>query len=125
MQEGEPPPEGAVGGEGDHSEGVAGAELENSSDDLCQSSVGEGQGDYDRNGLAGEEAGVDGAEDDGREAEGSQTERGWVRGFHRCDFRWHSVSILGDGLAFCDPILLTSGETERKNFREFDEWQSW
>ncbi len=42
LEEGEPPPEESVGGEGDHSEGIAGAELEDACDDLGDSAVGEG-----------------------------------------------------------------------------------
>ena len=53
LQEGEPPPEEAVGGEGDHAEGVAGFELEDAGDELGDSAVGEGQGHDDGDGPGG------------------------------------------------------------------------
>ena len=83
LQEGEPPPEEAVGGEGDHAEGVAGFELEDTGDELGDSTVGEGERDDDWDGFWGKPAGVDTAEDDGGEAEASESERSGVGDFGR------------------------------------------
>ena len=46
LQEGKPLPEKAVGGEGNHAEGVARAELEDAGDDLGDASVGESEGNH-------------------------------------------------------------------------------
>ena len=48
---------------------VAGFELEYASDDLSDSTIGEGERDYDWDCLRGEPSGVDTAEDDGGKAE--------------------------------------------------------
>ena len=74
MQESEPPPEEAVGGEGDHAEGVAVFELEYAGDELGDASVGEGERDDDGDGFVREEAGVDRREDAGGEAEAGEAE---------------------------------------------------
>jgi hypothetical protein len=81
LQEGEPPPEEAVGGEGDHAEGVAGFEFEDAGDELGDSAVGEGEGDDGGDGLVGEDAGVDQAKEDGGEAEAGEAEGAGVGEF--------------------------------------------
>lgn len=58
VEEGVPPPEGAVGGEGDQAEGVAGLEFEEAGDELGEATVGEGERDDDGGGVCRQEAGV-------------------------------------------------------------------
>ena len=78
LQEGKPPPEEAIGGESDHAEGVAGAELEDAGDDLGDAAIGESQWDDDGDRFVRQEACVDGAEDDSCEAEAGESEWGGI-----------------------------------------------
>ena len=61
LQQSEPPPEEAVGGEGDHAEGVAGFELEDAGDKLGYATIGKGQRHDSGDGFVRQKAGVDGA----------------------------------------------------------------
>ena len=98
LQEREPPPEHGVGGEGEHAEGVADFELEDAGDELGDAAIGEGEGHDDGDGLVGQDAGVDCAEDHGGKAESGEAERAgigksredrdWRRGL-RVDGVWH------------------------------------
>src|SRR5436305_1312207 len=51
LQQGEPPPKHAVGGEGDHAEGVAGLELADARHQLGEASEGKGKRHYRGYGL--------------------------------------------------------------------------
>ena len=87
LEQREPPPEEAVGGEGDHAEGVAGLELEDAGDDLGDASVSEGEGHDDGDRLMRQKAGVDGAEHDGGEAEAGKAERAGIGRLRDDDWR--------------------------------------
>jgi hypothetical protein len=87
LEEGKPPPEEAVGGEGDHAEGVAGLELQHTGDELGDPSVGKGQRDDDGDRLGREQTGVDATENNRGEPKAGQTERGWVGDFGRSEGR--------------------------------------
>src|SRR4051795_1239254 len=72
-------PEGAVGREGHGTERVAGPELPHAGQELRQAAVGQGEAEDDRLATAADQAGVEHAENEGRQREGGEAERAGIR----------------------------------------------